>query len=336
MSYEQLEILHFQSLTATVVGFKESQLQGLTLFPEVPIRGGGISAKWDIKEPSRLASSTFRTPTQPATPVSLMTVKQRTATCLLQLFKKELDEGVLAWLRQPGTPQEVNSRLVIATEQLDLSKLIDYSKELAIWSALTGTYSPTVGGQTLAIDYEIPATHKPATVTASWATAGTDIIADLKAWKKLIQQDSGYTPRHVWINTSVMAYLLKNTAVNNWLNKTIVGTEVIRTGAIVELVGLLFHVYDSGYLNSLNVFTNYIADDTLIMLPEENVYGKIQVGTGEVPVPGSEDTQTVSGKFSYYARLVDPVIKQIFVGQNWLPVIEIPKSIVYVADVTAT
>lgn len=332
MGYNELDVLHFQAMTATITAFKAPQLEGLTLFPEVQIPGGGIEAKWDIIEPSRNIGTRYRLPTEPATSVDLMIVKKKTATCLLMNLKKRIDEGVLAWLRQIGTQQEVNARATITREQSDLNAIIDYTKELAIWKALSGTYTPTVGGSTISIDYEIPAGHKP-TAGITWATATTDIISDIGAWKKLIEQDSGFTPRHAYCNQSVMNYLMKNTGLKDLLGQATVREQVARTGQIQEALGLLWHVNNSGYLDSSGTFVNFIPDDIVILLPDEKVYGYLQTGSQAVPTGNGNDIATVLGKFSYFDIGKDPVEYLLYVGQNFLPVIPIPKAIVY-ADTT--
>lgn len=99
MNFGELEILHHKVLTRTVTDFAFPELLGLGLFPEERVEG--ITAQWDILSPAR-QKGTFRVPGEPAARVELERVGSRTASCILMLLEKALDEATLAWLRLAG------------------------------------------------------------------------------------------------------------------------------------------------------------------------------------------------------------------------------------------
>jgi len=327
VNYGELEILHHKVLTRTVKDFKFDSLLGGKLLRKQQI--DGITARWDIVSPSR-EKGAFRIPGEPATVVELVKVAERTATCILMLLEKSLDEGTLAWLRSAGEEDVSAARARITEEQYDLDRRIQYTKEWAIWQALTGTLSIDQENLKLTIDYGLDASHKP-TAAASWANADTDIPADVRAWKGLVYEDSGYQPAKAYCNESVMEYMLKNNIVKELLGDYVLREQVAREGYVKRFMGLDWHVYDAGYLAG-ETFTKFIGDDTVIMVPGEKVYGRLQVGTQEIPT-GFSSVEKAFGKFAYAVTESNPPGVNLFVGENFLPVITIPGAIVC-ADVT--
>ncbi len=327
MNYGELEILHHKVLTRTVSDFKFAALLGTKLFPVQQI--DGITARWDIISPGR-EKGTFRIPGEPATVVELTRLAQRTATCILMLLEKSLDEATLAWLRMAGEEDVNSARAHITEEQYDLDRRIQYTKEWTIWQALTGSLTIDQDNLKLSIDYGLDASHKP-TASASWATAATDIPADIRAWKALIYEDSGYQPAEAYCNETVMEYMIKNDNVGDLLGDYVLKEQLAQEGYIKRFMGLDWHVYDAGYMVG-DTFTNFIADDTVIIVPAEKVYGRLQVGTQEIPT-GFSSVEKAYGKFSYAATQPNPPGVDLFVGENFLPVILIPGAVVC-ADVT--
>ncbi len=327
MNYGELEVLHHKVLTKTVVDFKFDELQGLKLFPEEPI--DGITAKWDILSPSR-EKGAFRIPGEPATRVELSKVATRYATCILMLLEKCLDEATLAWLRSVGTDDVTSARARITQEQAELDRIIQFTKEWAAWQALSGTLSIDQDNLKLSVDYGIASEHKP-TASASWATSTTDIPADLREWKRLVAQDSGLVAGRAFCNESVMEYLIKNENVSAMLGQGQLREQVAQFGYIARFMGLEWGVYDAGYKDGDN-FVPFIPDDKLILVPAENVFARVQVGTQEIPT-GWNETSRVFGKFSYAVVETNPPGINLFLGENFLPVVSLPGAIVY-ADVT--
>ena len=328
MNFGELEILHHKVLTRTVSEFTYGELLGTGLFPEEHVEG--ITAQWDILSPARQKGA-FRIPGEPATRVELERVANRTATCVLMLLEKALDEATLAWLRLAGEEDVASARARITAEQAALARRIQLAKEWAAWQALTGTLTIDQDNLKLTVDYGLDASHKP-TAAASWALTTTDIPADVRAWKKLVAQDSGYVAGEAFVNEGVMEMMVKNDNVKNIIGETSLKEQLAQEGYITRFMGLNWHVYDAGYLDASGTFRTFIPDDTVVIVPDQKVYGRMQVGTQEVPT-GFSETVRVYGRFSYAVTQPNPPGVNLYVGENFLPVITLPGAVVS-ADVT--
>ena len=328
MNYGELEILHHKVLTATVSDFKFDSLLGVKLFPLQQI--DGITARWDIVSPSRQKGA-FRIPGEPATRVELEKVSSRTATCILMLLEKALDEATLAWLRLAGEEDVASARARITAEEVELARRIQLAKEWTVWQALTGTLVIDQENLKLTVDYGLDESHTP-TAEASWATTTTDIPTDVRDWKKLVAQDSGYVAGDAFVNEGVMAYMMKNENVKDVIGETSLKEQLAQEGYITRFMGLNWHVYDAGYLDASDTFHSFIPDDTVIIVPGQKVYGRMQVGTQEVPT-GFSETVRVYGRFAYAVTQANPPGVNLYVGENFLPVVTLPGAVVS-ADVT--
>ena len=329
-SFGELDVLNYQVMTKTVAEFEHPNLVLTSRFPDEVI--DGIQARWDVLVPSRQKAG-FRVPNQAASKLDLMSVDTRSATCLLMNLEKALDEGALGWLREPGTAEQNNARALITREQADLEARIAYTVEWAVSQALSGTLTCQIGGVNRTIDYGIDSSHKP-TASASWATASTDIPDDVGAWAELIEKDSGYAAADAYVNRNTMAYIVKNTKVQNLLGQGTVREQVAESGHITHFMGLDWHVYNAGYIDANGDFQRFIPDDTVVILPRENVFGRLQLGSQMIPAGnGSNDLVKVYGAFSYAVVQTNPPGVNLYVGKNFLPVLVLPDAVVY-ADVT--
>lgn len=328
MNIGSIEALDYKVLTGTLSNFKHPELLGLSLFPAVTIEGN--VAQWDVYSPSRVTGN-FRVPGAPATKVDMVKVASRTAALAPVLLEKTLDDLALSWLRTGDESAGGSARAKITREQADLDRVLSYTKEYCLWKALTGTLAVNQNDVKFTVDYGLRATHKP-TAAASWATSSTDIIGDLKAWKALVSADCGYTPTDAYCNESVMDYLMGNDDVSNFLGEGALREQVGQSGYITRFMGLTWHVYGAGYIDAAGNFQKFIADDRLIIIAAGAPFGAMVSGSQEIPA-GFSETRRVSGKFAYSAVETNPPGVQLFVGENFLPVIYVPDAIV-AADVT--
>ena len=328
MDLSSMEFLDYKVLTGTLSNFKHPELLGLRLFPSTTI--DGHIASWDVYSPSRVTGN-FRVPGAPATKVDMVKVASRTATLAPVLLEKALDDMALSWLRSGDQAAGDSARAKITREQSDLDRVVSYTKEYAAWKALSGTFAVNQADVKFSVDYGLRATHKP-TASASWATGSTDVIADIKAWKALIQADCGYTPTEAYCNESVMDYLMGNDDVSNFLGEGALREQVGQSGYITRFMGLNWHVYNAGYIDASGNFQKFIGDDKLFIVAADSPFGAVLSGSQEIPA-GFSSTRRVSGKFAYSAVETNPPGVKIYVGENFLPVIYIPDAIV-AADVT--
>lgn len=328
MDISLVEILDHKVLTATLANFKHPELLGLGLLPSQVVDGN--VASWDVYSPSRVTGN-FRVAGAPATKVDLMKIASRTATLAPVLLEKALDDAALSWLRSAEAQSGDSARAKITREEADLDRVLEYTKEYAIWQALSGTLAVNQGDVKFTVDYGLDVAHKP-TAAASWALAATDVIADIKAWKGVIAESCGYVATDAYCNESVMEYLMGNDDVVAFLGEGSMREQVAESGRIKRFMGLNWHVYDAGYLDSTGTFRKFIADDRLFLVAGGAPFGAILSGSQEIPA-GFSETRRVHGKFAYSAVDSNPPGVRLFVGENFLPVLYMPDAVV-AADVT--
>jgi len=328
MDIGTIEILNHKVLTETLANFRHPELLGQELFAKTTIDGN--VAAWSVYAPSRVTGN-FRAPGAPATKMDLVKVASRTATLAPVLLEKTLDDAALSWLRSGDASTGDSARARITREQADLNRIVEYTKEYAVWQALTGSLSVDQDDVKFSVDYAFAASHKP-TAAVSWAASDTDIAGDIRTWKSLISADCGYAATDVYCNETVMQYIMANDDVVNLLGEGALRAQVAENGCVRRFMGLNWHVYDAGYVDASGTFCRFIPDDRIIMIASGAPFGALVSGSQEIP-GGYSHTHRVHGKFAYTTVEANPPGVRIFVGENFLPVIYIPDAIL-AADVT--
>lgn len=113
-----------------------------------------------------------------------------------------------------------------------------------------------------------------ATVSASWATASTNILKDLNAAREKVEAASGVSPRTVLLNANTMAYINGNTAANA---SEVAKTEIFRNGFLAQAWGYEFLVYNAKFaidtytMNDTAGTEYYIPDNVVVLLSRDNV-----------------------------------------------------------------
>lgn len=334
MGLGELSILSHVSLTAAVQEFKYGPADELATFfcPNPQPTDGGDSFKYDVLKADRdMAAPTVAG--APSKRVALQAVDQKSGRCIHVKEHKALDGDTLANLRQAGNRRREVAQRKIGQELMLLQRRSARLRNYAVAQMLTGTLAISEDDVKASIDYDVDSTHKP-TASASWATSGTDIPTDIRTWKRLVMKDSGYTPTHAWCNEGVMAYLMANTAVKEYLGTGAYKAQIGATGQITEFMGLTWHVYDLGYIPSGGSFTRYIADDKVVLTPDpDGQWCNLQEGSTMIHPYGETDLVEAFGKHAYSLFKDDPAGVQIHTGDVFFPCLYIPDAVVY-ADVT--
>ena len=322
MAYGEYTILQHEVMSAVVKKFPTPQFIGKTLFPEKPINSD--TAKWDEIHQNR-DLATYVSPDGEANNIDRLGVYQKSATVACLKEKKQLKGSTLAWLRKPGTEHVQIAEQAVKDELADLDSRIEFRREWARWSALSGTLTVNQANVKFTVDYGIAGTHKP-TVAADWSNVATDIIGDLIAWKELIQKDSGEQATKVYVNDLTMSYMVKNTGIKALMGEQL-KTQILQSGYITRVMGLNFIVYNSGYVPSGGSFTKFVPDEVAIMCTN-SVFAEDQVAPSTDPKSGYRP-----GKFSKSWVEEDPAGIWVLVELNSLPVIKKVENLVY-ADLT--
>ena len=314
-------ILQYKVMTGLVKKFPTPQFIGKQLFPEKPIDTD--TAKWDETHQNRDMAD-YVVPDGESNIVARLGLIQRSATVACLKEKKQLKGSTLAWLRKPGTETQKYGEQAVRDELADLDSRLEFRREWARWTALTGILTVDQKDVKFVVDYGIDASHKP-TVATAWSDVAADIITDLTTWKGLIQKDSGEQATTVYMNSIVMSYMLKNTGIKALMGEQL-KTQVLQSGYITRVMGLNFIVYDAGYVPVGGSFTKFV-DDGHVFVVTSSVFAEEQLAPSTDPKSGY-----APGKFSKSWVEDDPAGIWVLIELNSLPVIKKVENIIY-ADI---
>lgn len=204
--------------------------------------------------------------------------------------------------------------------QLRNERLTEWMRFQAFSGALTITY-PT--GSQLAIDYGLPAGHKP-TVSTAWSnTASADPIADMRSWSSTIGTDSGYFGCRYHMSSTTFDYIVRNTAVRNLLTATNRALLIPTKEDILALLrdGSDIVIYDNGYRDDgvgtargvPDSLTRFIPHGKVLVTTEYQIEGQPIADTpnGEVLINGGYNQLNIA-QGTQAEVLVDPLSKSHF------------------------
>lgn len=318
-------------IKALITTAQANRFPSFWLQDRVPDEGiEGDLAEWDIEHPNRTLQNNFVSRDGKAKPTLFDKIGHKTAACLHTFFFGRIPAGKLRLLRNPGTERERNARTWISRLQRSMQRrhgaLVD---EWMLWECLKGTLTAAFEGVNVAVDYEIPTTHKPDVSGTPWSTSTTDIMANIDTWIDLIIQDCGQTPVTMVFNRSVMPYLYKNDIIKAYLASTQVGTEIIQEGRLTRLFGLNLVQYDGAYVSTAGTTTKFIPDNYVFLLPNFSEEW-IQMLRGEVAIPSEdgEDIQYVRRGF-YTDVSKNPVGMNLYHREARIPALKVPSAVVY-------
>jgi len=279
-------------------------------------------AKWDVIQGSR-ERAVPTLPNREGKLVKQLGVGQKTSTFIYVREKKAFEPTTLRWLREPGELATKNAEAAVRREAADLNNRVDRLVESYCWEALTGVITINEVDVKATVDFGVPALHKP-TAGTDWDQAAADIIGNVKAWKKLIAEDSGATATDVYLSSTVMDMLYLNTKILALITDRH-KNEYLSTGNISGFLGLNWHIFDGGYVNTSATFVPYISAKHIIMLaPGGSPLYLLEGLSADESAPRNH-----TGKFAKTWKTEDPSGVFILEEYNFMPVIEKPDAIVY-------
>jgi hypothetical protein len=287
------------------------------------------SAKWDVIQGNRYRGKPTL-PNREGKLVGQMGIGTKTATLIYYREKKAFEPTTLRWLREPGELARNNAEAAVRRETVDLNNRLERLVESYCWDALKGTITINEVDVKATVDMGIPGTHKP-TAAVEWDyIAGTDytadIIGNIKAWKKLILQDSGNEATDIYLNSTVMEMVYKNKDLKTWFTDKH-KNEYLSTGNVTALLGLDWHIFDGAYVNDADTVVPYLPDTHVMMLSKRGSPGPFLLLEG---LSADEDAPTNhTGKFSKTWETKDPSGRFILLEYNFLPVLIYPENLIY-------
>jgi len=277
------------------------------------------SAKWDVIQ-GKQRRAHFTMPNREGKIVEQLGVGSKTASFAYVREKKAFEPTTLRWLRAPGEMSTVKAEECVRRELADLNNRIERLVESTCWDALKGTITINEPDVVATVDLGVPGANKPSSsVTWEHQTStvyDADIIGDLKAWKKLILQATGFPATDVFISSATFNWVYLNAAVR-YLFTDRVREELLSKGTITGLLGLNWHLFDGSYANDSDALIQYVPDDYLIMIAKGANSFKILEGlSADLDAPDGH-----TGKFSKSWESKDPSSMQILVEYSFIPVL---------------
>lgn len=306
------------------------------------------TASWEVVRGSR-AIARPNVPNSEAHIVPRLGRSQESAAFIYLREKKVFEPTTLHWLRQAaantaGDLARTNAEAAVLREVGDLNQRFDNFAEYCIWQAFTGTLNLNYPDVQASVDYKYLPSHKP-TVGTSWATATpAQIVADIRAWKRLISRDGRVQAKEAHATESTIARIFTSFASAGTVPGAMLSDRMkdqyFQTGVLPGFMGLDWMpeeaVYDStgaGYTaagSSYGTETGFLAEDAVLLgdfttnRPYELIIG---------PTADDEAPEGFTGKFAKTWKEKDPSARQYLLEWNILPVITRPEQFVYVADV---
>lgn len=293
------------------------------------------SAQWDVIRGSRSVAKP-NVPNSEAHIVPRLGRSQESASFIYLREKKVFEPTTLHWIREPGNLAAANAERAVLREVGDLNQRFDNFAEYCIWKALTGRLILDYPDVQADIDYKFPATHTPL-VGTSWATATPQqIIADIRAWKRLIARDGRVPAREVFLTESTMAYVFEafaRDADSAQLMSDRMKDEYFRSGMMSGFLGLNWVITEHIYEDDSGTQTLFVPDKALV-LGNFTDQRPIELMIG--PTADDEAPQGFTGKYAKTWKEKDPSARQYLLEWNFLPVITRPEQFVFIEDVTDT
>lgn len=219
-------------------------------------------------------------------------------TTKMPFFKESMyiDEEMrqqLNTLLQTNNSALVNA--IVAKIFKDQIKLIEAAKitlERMRMEVLTnGTITLASNGQAYSYDFGVPDAQKT-TVKKAWSDASADAIAEINEIVSTMRAKGVEITRAV-CNSSVIENLKKNTSIRNQIYVLAGGAiSSISSAKVLEFLkqetGVTFYAYDNVYVNEEGKAVKYVADNTVVFLPEGTL-GQTHMGV----TPEESDLQAL-------------------------------------------
>jgi hypothetical protein len=258
---------------------------------------------------------------------------------------------VLESLRSPLTNVQDQGAWEIARQSLEFSRYFTNLRVSAVYSALalgkihfdiSGNLLPTSSNAVTTIDFGVPAGNQDSIggiIAAKWSTASTDIIGQVEALKQYALELTGYELTTAFYGTGIKNYLGSNTAVAAMLNGNAAYQQSLLNGGIPNgFLGLNWLPFNKAFFADKDgTIQKWIAADDIIFTPDvDSSWYDFVEGSNLIPnsinisADGASAVGNLTqkyGQFSYATIETDPVAIKHMAGDEFLPLIKVPKAI---------
>jgi hypothetical protein len=299
------------------------------------------SATWDVIRGSRMVAKP-NVPNSEAHIVPRLGRSQESATFVYLREKKVFSPTTLHWIRTPGEVAARNAEQAVLREVRDLNQRFDNFAEFCIWSAMKGNLNLDFADVQQSVDYKFPASHKPNPGTG-WDTATPQqIVADIRAWKRLVARDGRIPAKEAFATELTLAYIFDSFASTGNAGVNFLGASLLSDrmkdqyysqGTLPGFMGLNWQIVETIYDDDTGVSTLFVPDNALF-LGNYTDQNPIELMIG--PTADEEAPDNYTGKFAKSWIEKDPSARQHLLEWHIMPVVTRPEQFVFVDDVTST
>jgi hypothetical protein len=273
------------------------------------------------------------------------------------------DPNLMALLKSTDGKVQMRGAEIVGKKIANFTTRFQNLRKAAWYAALTlgkiyfdgeGNLLPSDTGAVVTIDFAIPAGNQAqldwdgggAIIGASWATAGTDIIGDLRELKLAAIAQTGYPIKKAYYGANIPGYFAANTTLKEYLARNQSGNAALLKGEVPPgLMGLdWIDAQNAFYEDASGTNQFFWGGDAIVFTPDPADIGWWGLIDGSYPVPTDigkiysdaltalNSLREIFGMFGYATVSHDPVGITQYGGDTFLPYIAVPKSI-YIADV---
>jgi len=289
----------------------------------------------------------------------------RSFSCVHTAHNTSFEASTLMNLFKPDTTQAQDiAAAEVEREMVDFRQTFRNLRIACVTSLLTNQaiYFNSVGEvqassttPALTVQFNMPASNTgqlpvfgTALLTASWATAGTDIITQIKNLKVAARQLTGFPLRHAFYGANIFNYLISNTVLQAYLKHN----PQFQAGFMQyeipdDFMGLIWHPMEQAFLVNMNTnkggaisaetVHGTFAATQVVFTPEPD-RGWYELVEGSEYVPQSidlvgeygtalKDYRHEFGPWAYAKSADDPLRLIAYMGDNFLPTLRAPKAI---------
>ncbi|MBF0517992.1 MAG: major capsid protein, partial [Nitrospirae bacterium] len=215
----------------------------------------------------------------------------------------------------------------IALEQQNLKDLITRRTEYMACKALSGGITVIQENISFNVDFLMPNANKPTlTGTDKWTDAGSNPLKNIRAWKKLINQQTGLNADIAICGSQTVDALLENQRIQTllWNRRIEVGDLAITTSNFIgTLGGIKVYEYSAMYDDDSGTPQSLIPDNAFVLVSRQ---GRFTTHYGAIL-----DLQSaVLGQyFSKMWEEDDPSVYWLLAESRPLPTVHQPEAVVF-------
>ena len=272
--------------------------------------------------------------------------KRRSSVMVSIKVYKDLPGSALFFNRAPGQ-DSADAEAVIADELLDLTNLVQNTKEYLACGALLGKIQvdpQRVAGSELSfeVDFGVPEFQ-----SLDWTDPQARLRSrEFQRLKRRYKAGAGQRAGLVLADERIEGALVRNAEIKGFAKEAL-GRQILqgqshgRASQWAGLAGLDWHFTDGTYKPEGGQVTSYWPEDAALVLPEERsmrrvlgwAEGRVLLPAGEVFASAEDATslvREVRGHYAYAKLRTDPLGVRIYAGWYGLPLVLNPEALLRV------